>query len=249
MTFYEFAKRLTRPILGPISSSRLEALLRRPLRWWYRGRQYHCPCCRARLRMFVEGGEICPACGSGRRHRLQWLYLDRVLDFFSQPRRVLDVAPLRYFEHVRRAMENLLYTSLDLSMPWVMIAGDITAIPFHDHAFEVILCSHVLEHVPDDRAAMGELRRVLSPGGLLLIQVPVAGGATLEDPGITAPADRCRLFGQEDHVRSYGSDIAQRLVAAGLEVDAIPYARQFTPTQQSRFALDRDEILYACTTS
>ena len=59
-------------------------------------------------------------------------------------------------------------------MPGVDFHSDLTAIPRHDASFDAIICSHVLEHVPDDRAAMRELRRVLAPGGFAVLQVPIA---------------------------------------------------------------------------
>ena len=48
--------------------------------------------------------------------------------------------------------------------------------------FDVIYCSHVLEHVPDDRLAMGELRRVLKRAGWAVLLVPITAEQTIEDP-------------------------------------------------------------------
>jgi SAM-dependent methyltransferase len=80
----------------------------------------------------------------------------------------------------------------------------------------MLVCYHVLEHVPDDAAAMREFARVLAPGGIGLVQVPIRFGLTTdEDPGADA-AERVRRFGQADHVRYYGDDFEQRLVDAGL---------------------------------
>jgi SAM-dependent methyltransferase len=89
-----------------------------------------------------------------------------------------------------------------------------------DGSFDLILCSHVLEHVPDDGAAMAELRRVLAPGGLCLVLTPYRPEVTTyEDPGITSPLDRMVAFGQQDHVRIYGNDLTDRLRGAGFEVE------------------------------
>ena len=89
------------------------------------------------------------------------------------------------------------------------------------HAFDTIICSHVLEHVPADAKAMSELFRVLRPGGVAIIQVPYADDCaeTDEDPSVTDPLERERRFGQFDHVRIYGRDFADRLRRAGFVVD------------------------------
>ena len=69
----------------------------------------------------------------------------------------------------------------------------------------------MLEHVPDDCAAMREIARVLSPRGIALLEVPIkVGVATEEDPSAT-PEERTRRFGQNDHVRWYGDDFDARL--------------------------------------
>ena len=95
---------------------------------------------------------------------------------------------------------------------------DIMDIQYPDESFDVIYCSHVLEHVPDDRKAMREFRRVLKRGGWAILLVPITAGKTHEDPSITEPAERLRVFGQEDHVRIYGPDYVDRLREAGFAV-------------------------------
>ncbi|MEL7159370.1 MAG: class I SAM-dependent methyltransferase, partial [Bacteroidota bacterium] len=101
---------------------------------------------------------------------------------------------------------------------------DITAINEPDERFDVIVCFHVLEHIPDDRAAMAELHRVLAPGGLCLIQTPFREGAIYEDPSLVTPAERLVAFGQEDHVRVYSvAGLTGRLRTAGFRVMAMTY--------------------------
>lgn len=99
---------------------------------------------------------------------------------------------------------------------------DIMSIGYPDETFDVVYCSHVLEHVADDRKAMRELRRVLKKDGIAILLVPIVGGAhTFEDPAITDPKERARLYGQHDHVRSYGADYVDRLKEAGFAVDVV----------------------------
>lgn len=101
---------------------------------------------------------------------------------------------------------------------------DVTDIQFPDGYFDVVYCSHVLEHVPDDRRAIRELLRVVKPGGWAIIMVPITVDATVEDLGIVDPAERARRYGQEDHVRRYGVDFIDRLrtPAFGIEVARAP---------------------------
>ncbi len=57
---------------------------------------------------------------------------------------------------------------------WGISVADIYRLPFWDSSFDLVICSEVLEHIPDDRKAMRELFRVLKPGGWSIIQVPTA---------------------------------------------------------------------------
>lgn len=108
------------------------------------------------------------------------------------------------------------YVTTDLEAEHVDVQADITDLPFEDGEWDTIVCSHVLEHVGDDAQAIRELRRVVAPGGTVVVMVPTRPGTvTDEDPSITDPAERIRRFGQADHVRFYGDDLADRLTAGG----------------------------------
>ena len=133
-----------------------------------------------------------------------------------------------------------LYAPADLRL-------DITKMDLPDGSFDLILCSHVLEHVPDDSAAMAELRRVLVDDGLALVLTPYRDDRpTYEDPSIRSPLDRMVAFGQQDHVRIYGSDLADRLRGAGFEVEDRTPAQLFDEMTVERFELDAAEHLFLC---
>ncbi len=135
---------------------------------------------------------------------------------------VLHLAPEKFLVEHLKPRPDVNYISGDLMRSESMARIDLTELQFWDAQFDLIICSHVLEHIPDDLKAMTEMHRVLKPGGFLLVMVPMFGDTTYEDPSITDPNERMRLFGQSDHVRKYGRDITTRLKQAGFETRLWP---------------------------
>lgn len=221
----------------------------------YLGRKRYCPICRSHASRFLPHGLIersearCPYCGSLERHRLVWLFMERRTDLFAPPRkRMLHVAPeLCMVSRLRRA-RHVDWLTADLKMTHAMVRMDVTQIQFPDDSFDVIYCSHVLEHVPDDTRAMREFARVLRPGGWAILQVPITAVATFEDPAVTDPAERERLFGQWDHVRRYGPDYADRLAAAGFQVERVTAQEFASAAEIASMRLDSEEQIHFCRT-
>ena len=216
--------------------------------WILRGEGRECPCCgghfkRMSGRRLSGWGGICPRCRSHPRHRAIALLLARG-DLPGH--RLLHFAPEPLFDPVFRRLPGLERVTADLYVP-ADLRLDITDMDLPDGSFDLILCSHVLEHVPDDRAAMAELRRVLADGGLALVLTPYrAEVPTYEDPSIRSPLDRMVAFGQQDHVRIYGTDLADRLRGAGFEVEDRTPAQLFDEMTVERFELDAAEHLFLC---
>ena len=151
--------------------------------------------------------------------------------------RFLHVAPEPALGSRLRRAVGAGYLSADLYDPSAMIRVDITAMDFPENSFDAIYCSHVLEHVTEDRRAMQEFRRVLSPTGWAILNVPITAEETIEDPSVTDPKERLRLWGQEDHVRRYGPDYIDRLGEAGFIVDMITVEDLVTPEEAERMGL------------
>lgn len=167
----------------------------------------------------------CPVCHGADRTRMMMLYLETQAAVGQRPLRVLHVAPDfgLYLWLKRQPGVDYVATDIDAAR-YRHIAGirsaDLTAAPFSEASFDVIICSHVLEHIPDDRAAFSELFRILRPGGVALLLTPYAldGRGTDEDVGLNDPAEQDRRFGQWDHVRIYDrDDFLARMGRAGFE--------------------------------
>jgi SAM-dependent methyltransferase len=220
------------------------------------GNQVECPCCdRTFIRFlsvkpgtYLVPNEKCPNCSAWKRHRLLWLYLRQKTNFFTTPLKVLHMAPEACLQNRFKQMDNLDYLSADIVSPIAMMKMDITNIPFEADSFDVILCSHVLEHIDDDHKAMTELLRVLKPGGWAILQVPIDQdrSVTFEDPTIVSPQDRERFFWQHDHVRLYGRDYADRLSHAGFRVNVDTYVKSLDAQTIKRYELDPEEDIYQC---
>lgn len=140
----------------------------------------YCPSCGAHLRKFGNYGVLkrpdahYPVCGSLERHRLMSLYFPVGTNLFDGTRKkMLHVATTEeQFFRVFSKIKGLDYLSADLDSPLAMVKMEITKIQYPDNTFDIIYCSHVLEHIPNDRLAMAELFRVLKPGGWAMLQVP-----------------------------------------------------------------------------
>jgi SAM-dependent methyltransferase len=209
----------------------------------------YCPICRNNFAQFRAFGKsprpnaLCPGCTSLERHRSLWLFLERHTEFFSTSHlRMLHFAPEICLERRFRQVMGKRYVTADLLDPKVDVRADITNLQFPDASFDAIYCSHVLEHVPDDHAAMQELFRVLDKNGLAIIMVPLRGATTEEDLTITDPEERTRRYGQADHVRYYGMDIVGRLEDVGFEVQSIDTSNVFTAKDIATMHLGRVHI-------
>lgn len=180
----------------------------------------------------------CPRCGGLERHRLLWLYLQRETAVCDGGRGILYIAPRE--ELSMKIGEGNAVVTTDRRAAGVDVRADLTRLPFDCDVFDVAICSHVLEHVPDDRAAMSELYRVLGPGGRALLMVPKDKGRehTYEDDTIDSPGARTREFGQRNHVRWYGRDFPTRLSDIGFDVSVHTYADSLDPNEVKGFGLD-----------
>lgn len=213
-----------------------------------------CPLCERGAVAYLPSGTpprphaLCPFCGSLERTRMMALALkQRGLPRAGQ--RVLHVAPDRSLRERIQATPGITYVAGDKKEPGYTyppgtVDLDVTSLPYPADHFDLVICSHVLEHVPDDRRAMRELCRVLRPGGVAILLVPMSDGpVTDEDPAVIDPDERQRRFGQRDHVRLYGRDYIDRLREAGFTVTVERPAATLPADAVFRFGLKADEDL------
>ena len=222
---------------------------------FYRGSKYEDPITGIGYRKMLSYGRINPRPNalapnslSLERHRLFWLYLKNKTNFFTDDLRLLHMAPEYCFLKRFRAMKNIDYVTADLNSPWADVHMDAHDIPFEENSFDVIFANHLLEHVQDDIKVMSEFYRVMKPGGWGIFAVPqdLSMEKTAEDPNVTDPKERERLYWQEDHLRLYGRDYADRLASVGFKVTEDDYIKTLGPELVEKYCLTPDEIVYYC---
>lgn len=173
------------------------------------------------------------------------------LNWHRKGMRVLHFAPEPIFYQLFSSFKDIDYWPVDLDPKryggMVKKAVDITNITFDDNSFDLIMCTHVLEHIPDEKKALSELHRVLKPKtGIAFLNVPIFNmPKTFEDPAINTPELRLKYYGQADHVRAYGLDYPKRLAKAGFSVQMCDI-KEMDEKLLKRYGLNRDEKIFLC---
>lgn len=223
------------------------------LRRLHSGSTHYCVICDSHIRHLAPFGtpsrpnERCPVCGALARHWLDWLFIREKTDLLDgSPKRMLHVAPEPSLIEQFRSIPGLEYITGDLDSPFADVTLDLRDMPFPDEDFDVIYCSHVLEHIEEDRRAIAELRRVCRSTGWAILQVPITADRTFEDPGITEPDERHRVFGQFDHVRRCGPDYAERLDEGGFSTRTIHAREMLSPSECARHGIDGHRLIFYC---
>ena len=200
--------------------------------------------------MKVIGSDVtrfsCPHCWCHDRERHLFIYFDK-LDLWKKfaGGKVLHLAPE---SHLRKKLEQMQLTTYVMGDLYptdkAITKVDVTNLEFDDSAFDVVICNHILEHVPDDHKALSEINRVLRHGGLAILQTPFSSllEKTFEDNGIVT--DRCRLvaYGQEDHIRLYGKDLFAKIANCGFDVQIIPHPQELA-FDADIFGVNQEESL------
>jgi SAM-dependent methyltransferase len=220
-------------------------------------KRFFCPICKSSLYSFdpklnlfkreaMRKNEICPKCKSLKRHRFIYLFLEKIGLLENSKLKVLHIAPEKCFSKIFEKIWNKNYITGDLNNKNAKIKMDITNIPFKNGTFDFILCSHVLEHIEDDKKAMGEFFRVLGKNGVVIIMVPIFRQKTYENFKIKSPNERLKYFGQKDHVRKYGLDIIKKMEKIGFKVKIISPKNILSQAKIKKYALGPNHKIFYC---
>lgn len=214
-------------------------------------RSRHCPACGQDVAGFFRYGAErewgCPACGASPRERLMHALLDAGRITLPAGGAILHCAPneaslVRRFragagDYVPADIDPARYDLPDMQRLDLMAMADTAR-------FDRIYASHVMEHVPDDGVVLRNIARALKPGGEAWLLVPLWDKPSEDGAPDLSGRERERRFGQWDHVRQYGRDLAGRIAAAGLTVELIDTG-DMPPADTARMAL-ADTLFRAC---
>lgn len=216
-------RRIAKAVGKRVSHGRLKALAAFGV-----ARARHCPACRRDVVGFFRYGSKsewgCPECGASPRERLVHVLLDRGILTVEQGSSFLHCAPSEHRLVDRFSVIASEYLPADFDPKRYDLPGmqkiDLMEMS-ETKRFNRIYASHVMEHVPDDAIVLRNIRRALKPDGEAWLLVPIWGSPTEDGPPDLHPRERERRFGQWDHVRQYGLDFQDRIIAAGFSVEVI----------------------------
>lgn len=256
------------PLIKPLG------YLRDRIRNWRRNRgpkNHHCYVCKADLREFVPyrdgsagippfireldliGSDVdhfnCPLCKCHDRERHLFMFFDRLSLWPKSDAHVLHIAPEKRLAQIflGRPLAEYIRGDLFPTSPEFQRV-DITGMDFPDNHFDMVLCNHVLEHVPDDTRAISELYRVVKPGGVAILQTPFSPilAQSFQDEGINTDERRLRFYGQEDHVRVYGNDLFRKIASAGFTLAIRTHADTLHDLDPVRHGVNPKEPFMCC---
>lgn len=226
---------------------------------FYKGNRYYCNCCERSFSSFLPYGNVqrknakCPNCLSLERTRLLWLYLTNELDINEKTLKVLHFAPERTLESKFKKLKNIQYISADINPELADVRMDLMDIPLQDNSIDLIICSHVLGHVPDETKAISEIARILKFNGKAIIITVIDPHleTTYEDSSITTAENRLRSYGERDLLRKHGKDFKNRIAHPSWTVSNIDYLSQLDASTKKRLSLGNGnrETLFVCVKS
>lgn len=239
---YEWLKHIAKKMLPKHFLQHNERFFRSIVALQYKGTKYECNVCGFQLSKFIElerKGKLCPRCGSLPRTRRLYRFLSEETEL--QNTSILHFSPPASLRNVLQNSTAKHYITTDYEDEFRADKRlNIVAIDEPDATYDLVICYHVLEHIPNDLTAMKELFRILAPGGSCFIQTPFKTGEIYEDRAVQSEADRLKHFGQEDHVRVYSvNGLKNRLESVGFQVQVYT----FTTSENDRFGMKNNETL------
>ena len=187
----------------------------------------------------------CPKCGSTDKERLVYVYLKEFEKIEEQSEaNILHIAPEKNLQLL--LMTNKGYIAGDAFLQNQEFSGkvihmDICETNFKDNHFDYIICNHVICDIKDDKRAFSEIFRILKPGGVAILQVPITKiSPTIENPNVKTKEEREIAYGYGYHERIYNDiDYIKRSEAVGFKVDRINISNRY-----KSYGLNPEEDIY-----
>lgn len=196
----------------------------------------------------------CPECYGVDRDRLYALFFRKLISdrggtLFNKTN-LLNIAPSAPLQkYIDTYLGEIQCETMDLFMSGVDYQEDIqNMVQIKDEAYDIWICSHVLEHVQNDKKALKELFRILTPSGIGLLLVPIdLGQKEIDEAYGLLEEENIVRFGQKDHVRKYSKHgFLERVREAGFYVSELN-RKYFTNKGFKENAINKEAVLYCCT--
>jgi predicted SAM-dependent methyltransferase len=149
----------------------------------------------------------CPFCSTYDRERHLVMFFDK-MNFWEQlPNfQILHFGPEKILSEKIGILNPIKYIRADFNPKQYDIKKiDATNIPYENNAFDLVICNHVLEHIPNYLTAISEIYRVLKPKGIAILQTPYSKvlSKNFEDKNINTDSLRNFFYGEKDHYRIF----------------------------------------------
>lgn len=251
-------KKIYKQFLPESTRNNIRLFLQKIIYPLYLGNRYYCNCCGKTFRKFRSKGNqkrenvMCPYCLSLERTRVMDLFLNDELEAYTKSGlKILHFAPEACIKKKFLKNNTIEYIDGDINPNYADNIIDITQIQYPDAYFDLIICSHVLGHVPNEKLGIQEMYRVLKETGTALIMTLRDKNSphTFEDENITDSADRLKYYSEADLCRLHGLDFADRLRKQNFKVKEIDYRLNVSKETQNRLRLGDGsrEMVFKCT--
>ena len=222
-------------------------------RYFLKGVKYRCNVCEHNYARFLPYGYVkrenalCPGCGSIESTRTLWFYLTNEVLGKKNKNKFL------YFSPEKAMLKRLEKQAIDLDvreLNYFKTLGDEQGASLKGGVYDVIIFSHLIQYVKDDMQAFSELRRLLRPGGFVILQTIINPKMDRTYEHIETPEDQDRLknFFEPGVESIYGANFHKHLVKAGFSVEVIDYADQLGNAAKTYYSLGdgERELIFKC---
>jgi len=209
--------------------------------------KFICPVCKSKFAGFVHKynslriswNSACPHCDSRSRHRGLFFLYKEILHQYRKEISVLHFAPEQVFYPIFKNEPDIQYNTTDYFLEDVDFKNeDIQKLSLPSGKFDLILCNHVIEHIPSDEAAMAEMSRILKENGRAIITIP--GNFRREQ---TVYFDHLKFNG---HYRDYGLDVINKLMKYFKKVEAVDLSKYNPIEPNSSYGIRKYDMAFIC---